>query len=229
MARSRLEIINSALARLGESQVESIDGGIDETSDLAQTVLDVYGPMRDAFLASYPWDATRIFERAETTSRDADGNVVPDLGAVYPYRFSLQYPAIHAVRGVWQAVRGAGGKWTPSETAATFAWTALGSVLQADFQPLFIEYQRPLVEEAQTFLTDEALILKLCAELAVTITYDLPTARYYEERARVAKETAERVEAQGKPAAQIQRFRLLRARYGGGRLGAGLGGSAGSG
>ena len=202
--------MNSALARLGDARIETNDAGdVDLDDELTQTVVDVYGPVRDALLDKYPWsEATELHRLRTERVAQADAS-----SAGYSRRAVLAYPWIHAIRGVFEvdaastpAVRG---------PAIQHEWSARGGyLLTGDHDEVFVELQRGLGEAAQTRLMDEALILQLCADLAVARTFDVPTANLFQKRADRALEIAQRVDAQGQPAATLSSYRLAQARVG---------------
>ena len=204
--RTRLQIINSALARLGERRLDTLDdGSIDEGSQLTETCFDVYGPVRDALLTGYPWTG-------QITETKSTGREEPRAPAQERWVHVPDWPGLDIVLAVYIADKDTVDRPVLSETRG---WVHSGGVIRSEHQYLWIKSQRPIIEEAQHPLFDEALIAALASELAMNTTFDVPTANMMERRAMKKMNDARRVDAQGKPTARIRDLRLIKARQGG--------------
>ena len=199
--------MNSALARLGDARIETTGTGeIDLDDELTQTVVDVYGFVRDAFLDKYPWSAAQqtLVLRTEAVA-----------GELMPRRVALAYPWVHDIRSVHVAEPdGRGG--IEAGAPITFEWTARGGyLLTGDYAQVVVVVSRGLAEESTTRLMDEALVLQLVADLCFGRTFDTAATNLWQRRADRALEIAQRVDSQSQPAQTLPSYRLEEARVGG--------------
>lgn len=208
---TRLELINAALARLGEQALEfesaaaaaafGDTGVVDPEDDLQRIAAAVYPQVRASLLNAHPWSwltqRTRLIERPAVEGEDSGS---------WPYRmrYRLPNPAVNSVRAVYKAV--------VTDLPTTTGWTVQGGWLYAEFEVAFIEDQRQVDEAVFPQLFQNALTLQLAAEMAMPVKEDLDTMRYYERLAEKALNDAMRVDAQSHPVATIPRFAWEEAR-----------------
>ena len=213
MASTALDIINPALAEMGRDAIvleprEDInDPEIQATlDDDAIRALAVYNVVRPAALARYPW--SWLTERAQLTSASGYD------GTNEPYRYRFEVPVGVQIRALYDA--------ESDEQPMVDEWRRQGRFLYANVRQVWYDKQRADIDESvfpDAFAN--ALVLEMVARLALSITYDIPTARLYEQRAEVAWREAERLDVQGTPNEAVVEFDWVNERVGGGHLGRG--------
>ena len=139
---ARVEIVNLALARLGESPIQSLD----EASVPAATARQLYDPARQAALRDYNWSfALKLQSLAQLDAPDATGE--------FSACFALPADCLRAVRLL---------------SGAPFV--VRGRALCTNASSPTLEYVRNVTDEAEfdaKFV--EALSYKLASELAMPI------------------------------------------------------------
>lgn len=202
---TRLELINAALARLGEQELEFESaaakaafgdaGVVDPEDDLQRIAGAIYPQVRASLLNAHPWSwltqRTRLVLRPAVEGEDA---------GAWPYanRYRLPNPSVNSVRAVFTQAS--------SDTPTTTGWKVEGGWLYTNVEIAFIEDQRQVDETVFPQLFQNALTLKLAAEMSLPIKEDLETMRYYERLAENALNDAMRVDAQSQPVKVIPRF-----------------------
>jgi hypothetical protein len=171
---TRTEIVNLALARIGQAPVSSLD----EESSVAAAASLVYDTCRRAVLQAYPWSfATR-------TSRLLRRNTIP-VG--YAYAFALPPDCL-------QPVRLQGGSRSGRDTGGQgLSFTVRGRDLLADTPEAVLEYIADVEDAGQYDARfTEALVVRLAAELAMPVggKSDLMTAYRNEYEAIVRQASA---------------------------------------
>ena len=206
---TRLEIVNAALARIGDDRVQSLPETAEfdpNADDLATTVADVYFQERDALLDGTPW--SWLMERYKlpldagvahegTLGKRPDGR----------YQFILRNPRVASVRAIFDAER--------AVVPRVEGWTREGQYILADFKDAWTDDQRQIAEEVFPNLFVRALSLRLTAELALALTEDVPTANKWDMRAQDALADAQRIDAQAKPSEAITDFEWVQQRVSG--------------
>ena len=217
---TRLQIINGALARLGEDRVQSLPATIEfdpNADDLASDVYDIYFTERDALLDATPWSwlteryqlpasqryvesTSGVFIRGPVPPNEtlAEGERFTNKRQDEMREFQLRNPRVASVRALFDT--------QTAERSVTVGWTRQGQYIYANLEQAWVDDQRQVAEEVFPNLFVRALSLKLTAEMAMQITEDVPSARYWDQKAQAALQDAQRVDAQSKPAEGITDF-----------------------
>ena len=202
---TRLQIVNGALARLGEDRVQSLPDTADPNADdLATDVADIYFQERDALLDGTPW--SWLTQRYELPRDPSYGDAGYDRLRAN-YRFLLRSPRIGSVRAIFDA--------EAAIEPRVVGWTRQGQHIYADFPRAWTDDQRQIAEEVFPNLFVKALSLHLTAAMAMQITEDVPSANFWRQRAMEALADAQRVDAQSKPPEAITDFDWVQQRVSG--------------
>lgn len=210
---TRLELINDALALLGEQSLEFESaaaaaafgdaGVVDPEDDLQRIAAAAYPVVRASMLNAHPW--SWLTERTILVeSPFVEGEPEPQSSWPHTRRYRLPNPDIGSIRAVFSSA-------TPS-TPQSDGWTVQGGWLFTDFALGRIESQRVVAEEVFPQLFQNAMVMGLCAEMAMPVKEDLDTMRMYARKAEAALNDAMRVDAQSHPVATIPRFAWEEAR-----------------
>ena len=201
---NRMQIVNGALARIGEERVQALPVTEEErqnADDLATDVADIYFTERDALLDATPWSwLTERYALPRDPTYQGEGKA-------YPYRYVLRNPRVGSIRAIYDA--------EAAEIPRVEGWTRQGRHVLATFPAAWTDDQRQIAEEVFPNLFVLALTRRLAAELALQITEDVPTARYWDAKAGIALANAQGVDAQSKPPEAITDFPFVQARVSG--------------
>ena len=210
---TRLDIINAALARIGEQALEfdgqeaeaafTLSGTIDPLDDVQRITSAIYPSIRHELLNAHPW--------SWLTQRHVPSLVPAQAGESsgdWPaqHRYALSNPYVASVRAVYRT--------TLPQQPQPSGWTVQGGFLYSSFPVGWVEDQRQIPEPdfPQLFVT--ALEVRLASEYALPLMQDIDTMRVYERKAEAALNNAMRVDAQSHPVARIPRFDWEEARAG---------------
>ena len=200
---SRLEIVNLALAELGEEAIASYpEPGEQIVDENAGYVVAVYPPARNRILAANNWSWAQTRAQLTATGRERQ--------ASWPFEHEWNQPdAVGAVRALYDRNDAMA---EPMQTD----WIAQGPYIYTDFNPVWADYQRlDLDEEVFPPLVVDALQSELCARLALPIKEDIDSERVYRQQAREALKEAVRVDAQAVPVLHLTGFGYIEAHFGG--------------
>ena len=208
---TRLQIINAALAELGELSLEFENeaaaaafgdaGTVDPEDDLQRITGAIYPQVRANLLNAHPWSWLK--ERQVLIALPAQEG---ENAAVWPHpnRYRIPNPFVSSIRAVYDKL--------VSDRPRPDGWDVQGGYLYAGFELGFIEDQRQVDETVFPQLFENALVLALVARFAMPIKEDLDTRRIYEQVAERALPDAKRVDAQSHPVAVLPRFEWEEAR-----------------
>lgn len=175
--RTKLEIVNAALLRLGHSGISSFTEGSAES----EVVSGLYDTTKEDALASYFWKfATREQETAEVTSGTAQ---LEGWEAMY-------LEPEDAIRIV--AV----------QDNVTYE-RAQGRIYTNASSPIVIRYIMNVNESAFPIYFTNALIQQLSADFCMALTEDTSRTMMYERKADVAWRRARHIDATTQPAASF--------------------------
>ena len=209
----RLGIMNAALLELGEDPLEEaapITGALDDAGDDIQArVGAIYPQVRDKMLYAHPWSWLSRRQQLIEVPAGQGENV---FSWPFKYRYAVPDPDVRVIRAVWDRSD------QIDHPARVDGWRSDGPYIYADFRPAWIESLSNVDEAAWPRVFANAIIVALAARLSMSIKEDLPTTRYYEQLAERALSDAQRVDAQGHPAVEIQRFEWVDERISGGRF-----------
>ena len=202
---TRLELINRALALIGEQSLEfespeaaaafGDQGVVDPEDDLQRIAGAAYPIVRAAMLFAHPWSWNT--RRDVLVAHPATGN--DNVGEwPYPMRYRLPSPEIGIVRAVFDQ--------NASQSPRTTGWEVQNGYLYATFDVAWVDTQRQVDETVWPELFANAVTIGLAAELAMPIKEDVDTMRIYQRKAEAALNDAMRVDAQGQPVKTIPRF-----------------------
>ncbi len=195
---STIELVNRALARIGEQRLASID----DTSERAQTVRDVLTGARQAMLREHRWNFA--VRRARLT---------PELPAPeFRWLYRMGKPNASSRGGAWLRTLGVFADESERQEAE---YQDEGRHLLTDHQTLFLKYvadvTNPLDMDA---LFREALTFKLAAELAVSLSSSRGLAEGLAQMAEDKMRKAVAVDAVNNAADQIEPDTWELARWG---------------
>ena len=197
---TRLDIINRALAELGEELIpaELTALTLPNAETNHQIAWTMYPGIRDAMLDAYPWSwqlKRRRLERTDMLRHDAEPQ---------PWKFNIPNPDIGTIRAVFQR--------QDDQYPQTTGWTLRERFLFAMFPELWADVLLNVSEEAFPALFVNALVLELAKRYSIPITEDEAFARLYDGQAEMALKAALRVDAQSRPAEGITDFSYVNAR-----------------
>ena len=188
MALTNIEIINAALLKLGARKITSLSDGSAE-SDIAGTL---YGPVRDALFALYPWG----FAATQTALSTSAYTPTAD----YQYAFLL--PADH-VRTL--SVGGAG-------SGAGVIFRQQAGHIETDESPMTLTYIRRVNESDQPPHFNMALMARLAAEFCVPLTENAARAEVLYRLADQELIRARMVDSQQDTPSALMSYSLIDAR-----------------
>lgn len=180
----RIDIINTALARLGESPIQSIEEG----SVSANTAKMLYDGVRRSVLRDYDWN----FALKEATLV----RLAKNDSKFYEYAFALPSDCIRAV-----------------DLLGGVAFTVIGGKLYSNFGEAVLRYISD-VEDESLFDSKfaEALTYKLASELAMPIKGSAELMQAYNNAyANLAKDAA--TESANESAIELDDNPYINARY----------------
>lgn len=192
-----LATVNAALLLLGASRLQSLE----EESDRAELARATYADVRDGAISGYPWSWSM---RRVALTRDA----TPPRN-LYQYRYILPGDLLGAgPREVFQRADALSGE--PER------WDVIGDRLEADFEAVWIEYQRRVDEREWPPGFRQHVKHELAAQWAFALTDKTDVMRYFREKSHESMVAAMAEDGQSQPAEAIRRFPMFDARYGGG-------------
>lgn len=186
MALTDLQIINTALVKLGAFKITSLGDGSTE----AEMASALYAPVRDALLSAYPWG----FATAQVTL--STPSVTPPV-ADYSVAFDLPDDHLRTLSV------GAGGD------GAGVSYRQAGLRIECDTSPITITYIRRLDAGDYPPYFDMVLVARLAAELCVPLTENASRAEVMFKIADQEYARARSVDAQQDTPSRIARYSLV--------------------
>ena len=177
-----------ALIKLGAAPITSFD---DPTVE-AQVARQLYAPVRDALLASYPWSFTVAQARLV---RDEAANPTD-----FAYAYFLPADMLRTISA------GAGGR------GRGLIFRIRGDRLFTDAPEVTLTYQRRVPESLFTAPFVAALIAKLAAEFALPLTENAARAESLQRLAHEEIRLTRLLDSQQATPMRVEDFTLIRAR-----------------
>lgn len=198
---SHIDIINRALAKLGDFQITSLDQD-DKRANLARTV---YEPARDSELQSHEWNFAR------------DRAMLPALAEAPAFDWAYQYQLPSDFLRVTQAGPWPGPAMAPLVGEDTSAYAIEGDRILSNYgPPLKLVYVRR-VTDAGIYppLFVDALACRLAMEMCETLTGSNAKRQLAMQEYQLAVTAARRVNAIQRPPQAVQDDSWMAARLAG--------------
>lgn len=183
-----VSICAKALVKLGASPIASFD---DPTVE-AQVARELYAPVRDALLASYPWSFT-----VAQTELVRDDTATP---GDFAYAYHLPADMLRTISA------GVGGR------GRGLVFRIRGDRLVTDAAEVTLTYQRRVPESLFTAPFVSALVARLAAEFAIPLTENSARAESLQRLANEEIRLARLLDAQQATPMRVEDFTLIRAR-----------------
>lgn len=150
---TQVGLINRALARIGEARIVQIN----EDSDRAQTIRDIWDDVRQAAIRSHPWN----FAVRRAILAPVDG------APVYGFSYRFRRPQADNDHQGWQRTLGV---FDDADERVRATYRSEGPYLLADVTTLYMRFIADITNVNNwDSLFREAMMLKLAAELAIQL------------------------------------------------------------
>lgn len=188
--KTKVQICNSALLKLGSREIVNLDT---DGSVEAVYCRNAYDRLRENLLRSHPWSFARRNATLSQLTGDSGDTALPN-------RFALPNDCLRIIR----------------VTPETARFELNGKIIIADSATLQIKYIASVDDPAQfDALFSEVLILKLAAEIALSLTQSPELAGYHTNQFMLKFQEAKSVDSQENncPVQTEPRSNWLEARY----------------
>lgn len=188
MALTQIELINTALIKLGAYKITALNDGSAE-ADMAATL---YAPVRDCVLSLYPWSFATVQTVLST----------PAVAPIADYTYSFTLPVDH-LRTISVGANGSG---------AGVHYRLNNGRIETDEPSIILTYIKRVAEDVQPPYFDTVLIARLAAELCIPLTENSGRAEALYRLAEAELARARSIDAQQDTPSAITRYALIDAR-----------------